>query len=180
MIIMINGAFGSGKTTTASNLHTRVPGSMIFDPEEIGYMLRKLIPDETRKDYERTDDFQDIDLWRILSVNIARELNQKYNKHLIIPMTIYKPINFEYISRGLEEIDNELYHFCLIASEETLRKRLTVRGDTIGGWQFQQIEKCVNAFRDSKFEKHIVTDELDTSEIINRILMNIEGNSTKD
>lgn len=52
MIIMINGAFGSGKTTTARNLQKVVPGSMLFDPEEIGYMLRKLIPEEMRDDYD--------------------------------------------------------------------------------------------------------------------------------
>ncbi|PWW40822.1 MULTISPECIES: hypothetical protein [Paenibacillus] len=38
MIVMINGAFGSGKTSAATKLQTLIPNSMIFDPEEIGYM----------------------------------------------------------------------------------------------------------------------------------------------
>jgi deoxyadenosine/deoxycytidine kinase len=38
---MINGAFGSGKTTTAQMLKPLIPNSMIYDPEEVGYMLRK-------------------------------------------------------------------------------------------------------------------------------------------
>ncbi|WP_226002722.1 AAA family ATPase [Paenibacillus sp. BJ-4] len=180
MIIMINGAFGSGKTATARNLQKVVPDSMLCDPEEIGYMLRELIPEEMRDDYERTNDFQDIDMWRILTVSIAKELKQKYNKHLIVPMTIYKPINYDYIYHGFKDIDEELYHFCLIASEETLRKRLTMRGDIIGGWQFQQIDKCVNAFRSNKFEEHIVTDKLNTDEIIDVILKRIGGYSSKD
>ena len=179
MIIMINGAFGSGKTTTARKLQKVVPGSMIFDPEEVGYMLRKLIPEELRYDYELTDDFQDIDMWRILTVNIAKDLKQKYNRHLIVPMTIYKASNYEYIYNGFKDLDEELYHFCLITSEETLRKRLTIRGDIIGGWQFQQIEKCVNAFRSNKFKEHIVTDKLNTDEIINTILLRIAGYSPK-
>ena len=108
MILMINGAFGSGKTTTARKLQKVVPGSMIFDPEEVGYMLRKLIPEELRYDYELTDDFQDIDMWRILTVNIAKDLKQKYNRHLIVPMTIYKASNYEYIylhvAQGLFEL----------------------------------------------------------------------------
>jgi deoxyadenosine/deoxycytidine kinase len=43
MIIMINGPFGAGKTTTAQLLQAHIPNSMIFDPEEIGYMLKILI-----------------------------------------------------------------------------------------------------------------------------------------
>ncbi|WP_044478961.1 AAA family ATPase [Paenibacillus antibioticophila] len=179
MIIMINGAFGSGKTTTAYKLQTMVPNSMIFDPEEIGYMLRKLISEEARHDNERTDDFQDIELWRILTVQIAREVKRKYKKHLIVPMTIYKTTNYEYITKGFRELDEELYHFCLIANEDTLKKRLTNRGDIVGGWQFQQIEKCINAFKDQKFKEKIITDELSTNDIINTILVTIEGYSER-
>lgn len=36
MIIMINGAFGVGKTTTAEALHKKMENSMIYDPEMIG------------------------------------------------------------------------------------------------------------------------------------------------
>ncbi|GLI84134.1 hypothetical protein ANABIO32_18340 [Rossellomorea marisflavi] len=49
MIIMINGAFGAGKTTLANALCKELPGSMIFDPEEVGYMLRNVIPEERGK-----------------------------------------------------------------------------------------------------------------------------------
>lgn len=119
-------------------------------------------------------------MWRILTVNIAKEMKHKYNKHLIVPMTIYKPINYDHIYHGFKDIDEELYHFCLIASEETLRKRLTMRGDIIGGWQFQQIDKCVSAFRSNKFEEHIVTDKLNTDDIIDVILKRIGGYSSKD
>ena len=49
MIIMINGAFGSGKTSAADALQPRIENSMIYDPEEIGYMVRKLLPEEYRE-----------------------------------------------------------------------------------------------------------------------------------
>ena len=173
MIIMINGAFGSGKTTSASKLKSLISDSMIFDPEEIGYMLRKLITKEEMDDNERTDDFQDIELWRILTVKIARELKHKYKKHLIVPMTIYKDSNFEYIYNGFKGLDSEVYHFCLIASEETLIKRLSKRGDPLGGWQFQQIDKCVNSFKNSRFKEYIITDELNSSEVAKKILEKI-------
>jgi len=172
---MINGAFGSGKTSAANMLQPLIKNSMIYDPEEIGYLIRKLIPEEIRKENERTDDFQDIELWRILTVKTAREVQRKYKKHLIVPMTIYKEQNFEYIYNGLKEIDEHIYHFCLIASEETLYERLAKRGDEYGGWQYQQAAKCVSAFADNKFQLHIPSDHLKTSEIIDIILNNIHS-----
>ena len=79
MIVMINGAFGSGKTSAAKMLQPLINNSMIYDPEEIGYMIRKLIPEECREENERTDDFQDIELWRVLTVKTAVEVRRKYN-----------------------------------------------------------------------------------------------------
>ena len=60
VIIMINGTFGSGKTSAANILQSLISNSMIYDPEEIGYMLRNIINEETRLEEERTDDFQDL------------------------------------------------------------------------------------------------------------------------
>jgi broad-specificity NMP kinase len=173
VIIMINGAFGAGKTTTANRLQPQVPGSMIFDPEEIGYMLRKLVTVEDRLVHERTDDFQDMELWKVLTVKAAAELKSTYNKHLIVPMTIYKRQNFNYIYDGFKCIEKDVYHFCLSASAETLHRRLTKRGDEPGGWQFQQVDKCVAALKDPVFEDHIMTDEMETEDIIHIILKKI-------
>jgi predicted ABC-type ATPase len=70
---MINGAFGSGKTSTAQMLQPLVGNSMIVDPEEIGFMIRKK---EVRHIHEQTDDFQDIELWKILTVKVAGEVKK--------------------------------------------------------------------------------------------------------
>ncbi|WP_366296396.1 AAA family ATPase [Paenibacillus sp. AN1007] len=175
MIIMINGAFGSGKTSAAAALQPKIENSMIYDPEEIGYMLRKLLPEEHRQEEECTDDFQDIELWRVLTVKTAREIKQKYNKHLIIPMTIYKNVNFDYIYNGLKEIDHDLHHFCLTASLDTIYERLAKRGDPFGGWQYQQAPKCVEAFKADQFETRIATDHLDTGGVVDLILQKVKG-----
>lgn len=44
MIIWINGAFGSGKTQTAYELHRRLDGSYVYDPENAGYFIRENLP----------------------------------------------------------------------------------------------------------------------------------------
>lgn len=173
MIIMINGAFGAGKTTTAQILQKYIPNSMIFDPEMIGYLLREIIPEEVRLEEERTDDFQDMELWRTLTVKTLKEVKRKYNKDLIIPMTIYKSTNFEYILKEFQKIDNHLYHFCLMASEETIHQRLASRGDKEGGWAYQQTKKCIDTLKSEAFNEHIITDQLSTNEIIDRILLRV-------
>lgn len=178
LIIMINGAFGSGKTSTANRLQSLIPNSMIYDPEEVGYMLRNIITEDMKHEEERTDDFQDMELWRVLVVQTAEQLHRKYNRHLIIPMTIYKAVNFRYISEGLSRIDEQLFHFCLIASEDTLQKRIEQRGDVFGEWYQQHSRRAVAAFQDEQFQQHIVTDDLDTDHVIQRIIHSI-SNDTK-
>ncbi len=39
MIVWINGAFGAGKTTTATLLTEAMPGSLLFDPEDGGGII---------------------------------------------------------------------------------------------------------------------------------------------
>jgi len=173
VIIMINGAFGAGKTSAAHMLQPLIENSMIFDPEEVGLMVWKLIPEEARQIHEQTDDFQDMELWKVLTVAVAREVKKKYQKHLIVPMTIYKEENFNYISNGLKEVDPELFHFCLVASESTIHQRLAKRGDKAGGWSFQRTAACVEAFREDRFQEHIVTDRLQTTEIVDMMLKRI-------
>ena len=121
---MINGTFGSGKTSATNILQSLISNSMIYDPEEIGYMLRNIINEETRLEEERTDDFQDLELWRILTVKTAHELMNKYKKHLIVPMTIYKADHFEYILNGFKSFDQDVFHFVSLRLETQSKREL--------------------------------------------------------
>ncbi len=171
MIIMINGPFGVGKTTVAELLHQKLKNSMIYDPEEVGFMLRNIITDEVKLPKEKTDDFQDLILWKELTVTVAEKLVNTYHKTLIVPMTICNHECFSHIKSGFESID-ETFHFCLLASEETVHERLSKRGDEAGSWAFQQTERCLNAYNAdlSEFEKVIYTDELTENEVCEAIL----------
>jgi len=79
---MINGAFGIGKTTVANGLVTQIPNSMLYDPEEVGQMLR-MVTQGYRLSHEDTDDFQDIDLWPSMTVEVAQRLLSKYQRNLV-------------------------------------------------------------------------------------------------
>ena len=171
MIIMINGPFGIGKTTIATMLQSKIENSMIYDPEEVGFMLRNIITDEVKLPEEKTDDFQDLILWKELTVTVAEKLVNTYHKTLIVPMTICNYEYFSHIKSGFESID-ETYHFCLLASEETVHERLSKRGDEVDSWAFQQTERCLKSYNEylSGFEKVIYTDELSEDEVCEAIL----------
>lgn len=173
MIIMINGAFGVGKTTTANRLLKSIDNSMIFDPEEIGFMLRNIVTEDIKSDEEKTDDFQALELWRTLTVKVAEELKRKYKRNLIIPMTIRNHDYYKFISNELKKIDNNLYHFCLIAKRDTIYKRLVKRGDDKGSWAFQQADECFNNYIEHDFGDYIDTEENNEDEIVNLILEKI-------
>lgn len=174
MIIMINGAFGVGKTTTAQALNEELANSMIYDPELVGGMLRHILPNDIKRAEATTGDFQDFVLWKELTVEMARRLVQHYQLHLIVPMTIRKPEYFDYIYNGFKSIDEQTYHFCLTASKETIHKRLKERGEQEGNWCFYQTDKCLDAYEKYNFGREIATENVNVETIIKFILNEIQ------
>ena len=58
MFILLNGAFGIGKTTTARALLGQVPGSRLYDPEPVGFALQSA--SAFLRPRGRIDDLQDL------------------------------------------------------------------------------------------------------------------------
>jgi 2-phosphoglycerate kinase len=83
LIIWINGPFGVGKTQTAFELHARLPNSVVFDPEELGFALRKVTPRVLQ-----TGDFQDLPLWREFTQKAIEDVAQRFDGVIIVPMTL--------------------------------------------------------------------------------------------
>lgn len=171
MIIMINGAFGVGKTTVATLLNEQLPNSMLYDPEEVGFLLRN-VTQGILTPSEKTDDFQDIALWPELVVEVGKRLFAKYGRSLITPMTITNPTYFTTIRDGLAAVA-PLHHFCLVANEATLRQRLLKRENIEGTWCFQQISRCITAFQSDLFAQHIDTNRVNAQTIVTQILTKI-------
>ena len=48
MLLWINGPFGGGKTQTAYELQRRLPGSVVCDPEHLGFGLHRMLPPALR------------------------------------------------------------------------------------------------------------------------------------
>ncbi|RYZ79244.1 MAG: tunicamycin resistance protein, partial [Proteobacteria bacterium] len=141
MIIMINGSFGVGKTSVATLLYKQIPNAIFFDPEEIGAYAR-LVTKGVRAGEEDTDDFQDIELWRTLTVTTGQALYRRYQRSLIVPMTLSNRAYLETIRSGFEEVA-PVAHFCLTAPLSVVQQRIIGRGNEPGSWVWRKAEHCV-------------------------------------
>lgn len=172
MIIMLNGPFGVGKSTIAELLHDRLPHAMIYDPEIIGAALRTLT-DGVRDPLEETDDYQDLVLWPHLTVLVATQLHQRYQRHLIVPMTIVHPDYWSVITAGFTSIAPPLYHFCLVASPATVHARLCARDGGSNEWAWRKSQDYIPRFNDERFQIHIDTEERSPEAIAQVILTHV-------
>lgn len=170
MIIFINGSFGIGKSSVAELLVPRVPHSLLYDAEEVGYMLRNIY-----KSIDQPEDFQDLQVWRTLVVQTAEALKKQYHRTLIMPMCIWNESYFDEIISGLNALDSDFYHVCLTASRETIVNRHKQRNDSkeVSKWINDRIEKCLIAYQSNRFEKKINTEYKTITEITDEILAHI-------
>lgn len=118
MIIWLNGTFGCGKTSTATELHSLVRSSRVFDPETVGYMLQPNLADRP------VSDFQHWPPWRSLVVATATELARFTGQHLIAPQTVLDRGYLDQIFAGLRDAGLTVFHVVLDADGVTLRQRI--------------------------------------------------------
>lgn len=140
MIIFINGAFGVGKTTVADIISKRLNGSHIYDPELLGAFLRGVLP----KSMDKTDDFQDIPLWRQLNLQILEQIT--HHGVIIVPMTIFVRQYYDEIIGRLVSEGADARHFILTADRQTVIDRLNKRGEKADCWGARLVDACLKAF----------------------------------
>jgi hypothetical protein len=121
MLIWLNGAFGIGKTQTAFELHSRIPGSFVFDPEQIGFLLRKIVPSEVC-----VGDFQNHRIWREYTCQGLQYIAQNFAGAIIVPMTVVDPLYYDQTVGALRYGGLQVHHFTLLASRDTILGRLPV------------------------------------------------------
>lgn len=121
-VIWVNGAFGVGKTTVARALASELPDALLVDPEDVGRMLRRIIPAALR-----TSDFQDIPSWRRLTFATIESLLHDRPGPLVVPMTVVDPLHFDETVGRLRRSGITVHHFSLVASPRTIRRRLLRR-----------------------------------------------------
>jgi hypothetical protein len=170
MILFINGPFGVGKTSVARILVEKLPNAVLYDPELIGSILRRVL-----RPVKKADDFQDYALWRGLVVAVAHALRVASARTLVIPMTVWRRDYFDPMVAGLRRVDPALRCFRLTASEDELVRRISSDSEDAGayGWRMSHARVCLGAYRDPAFGVEVPTDGLAPPEVADRILKSV-------
>lgn len=178
MIVWINGAFGAGKTTLTEELRARRPDALLFDPEYVGYLLRRFVP-------VPTGDFQDLPSWRELVVETVTVLRRHHAGLMLVPMTLVHEEYFEQIVGVLKERGEEVLHVFLDLDAEVLRQRLIDRVLDPGDPQVDQqarefglraIDRCMAAAARQPAETLMLrSDKLSPAELADAVLERVAG-----
>jgi hypothetical protein len=157
VIILINGPFGIGKTTVSRVLVNHL-GAAIYDPERLGFVLRRILS---------MTDYQDHAAWRRLTVIGARLVRLRH-KRLVVPMTLWRREYFAEIAGGLRRADESFYPFRLTADAEALRARI-LSSTEARQWRLDHLDEGVATFSDPYFGLEIRTEHKRPDEIAREI-----------
>lgn len=167
MLLWINGPFGGGKTQTAHEIARRLPGSVICDPEYIGFGLHRMLPAGLR------GDFQDLPIWRLGVHDMLDLALREHDGTVIAPMTLVDEGYFEEIIGRLREAGHDVRHFALLAGRETVLKRLTERGLGLGlrreSFAVGKLDHCLEALVQPRFGEHIRTDSMTVPQVADTV-----------
>lgn len=123
MIIWLNGAFGAGKTSTATELQALLPGTRRFDPEWVGYMLKANLGDL------EFADFQQLRPWRSLVPVVMAEVTGLTGQHLIAVQSVLVESYWRELLAGLGRLSLPVFHVLLHADADVLEER--IRADEV-------------------------------------------------
>jgi hypothetical protein len=167
VLVWINGPFGGGKTATAFELHRRVPGSVVCDPEHLGFGLHRMIPPPLRTD------FQDLQAWRSGVHEILDMVAHNHEGPVIVPMTLIDPGYFTQIIGRLRDDGHDVRHFALLAERTAVLRRLSRRGLGFGlrreQWAVDRLDESLARLHAPEFADHIRTDQQTVSQVADSI-----------
>jgi cytidylate kinase len=178
MVILLNGAFGVGKTTVACLVANRLSHCARFDPELAGFVLHRA----SRLAGRPVEDFQDLALWRRLVV-LGVHATTKVRRNVIVPMAFSNLSYLEEVRAGIARFESRIEHFCLVAPVEVVHERLRRRGfadDRDRSWQDRRAAECCVAHEDPIFGERISTSGLTAGQVADQLLARIALDTSAD
>lgn len=177
LIVWVNGAFGSGKTTLVDELRPRWPEALVYDPEAVGFVLREIVE-------VPTGNFQDLRLWRRQVCNLAVGLVEEYRRPVLVPMTLINPVYVSEIFGALKDAGIDVHHFFLKASREVLETRIEGRSFTpdspdqderVRRWCKDQIDSCIAATDTLSSDTTFLDAGLTPRELADQVLVRVQS-----
>lgn len=168
VIIWINGPMGVGKTQVAHELAHRIINSFVCDPELLGVAIRRMNPPVLRN-----RQWQEFPHWRCGVRQIAHDVASGYDGLVVMPGTLLNEDHHDEIVGGLRRLGHEVQHISLMASAETVRKRLRVRGQGKRSEAAARITVDLQRLSRPQFATHVDTDDLsvcEAAEEVSRLL----------
>jgi hypothetical protein len=167
VLVWINGPFGGGKTATAFELNRRLPGSVVCDPEHLGFGLHRMLPPSLRTD------FQTLSSWRAGVHEVLALAERGHPGPVIIPMTLVDPGYFAEIIGRLRDEGHDTRHFALLADRATILRRLNKRAFGLGlkheQWAVNHLDDCLTRLRQPEFARHIDTTQRTVPQVADEI-----------
>ncbi len=176
MIIWLNGPFGGGKTQTAFELHRRLAGSAVCDPERIGFGLQRTLPPDARLD------FQDLESWRRGTVEVLARADELHPGPIIAPMTVIEDGYFAETVGELRARGHDLRHFALLADREVILRRLRERviGRTLAAlaqhkllaresFAVRKLDRCLAQLVRPEFAAQLWTDDCPVDRVAEQV-----------
>lgn len=177
MLVWLNGPFGGGKTQTAHEIQRRLPGSVICDPEEVGFGLHRMTPSYLR------NDFQDHPSWRQGVYEVLDLVLSKHDGVVLAPMTIVDSQYYGETVGRLRSRGHDVRHFTLLADRQTVLRRLHERAlgravqlvagkdAPLRGERFavSKLDLCLERLSGSEFAEHVWTDHITVPEVAEQI-----------
>jgi hypothetical protein len=169
--------FGGGKTQTAHEIQRRLAGSIICDPELLGFGLHRMMPLALR------GDFQDLAAWRhgvfeVLDLTLKNSIGS-----VIVPMTVVESRYFRETVGRLRDEGHDVRHFALLAERSIMLRRLRERGlgravDVIAGegaalrmerFAVSRLDLCLERLQEPEFAEQVWTDDLTIAQVADHI-----------
>jgi hypothetical protein len=171
MYVLVNGAFGVGKTAVARELQRQLSDAVLFDPERIGWVLKRL------PGYHRSD-FQHLAVWRRSTVRLARFWGRLHSV-VIVPMAFSELRYLDEVRSGLAATGRPVHHYCLTAPLPVIQARLAGRGEPPGdprwAWVHRRAAECCAVHSDPAFATQLSTEGRSPAAIAAQIASRLES-----
>ncbi len=168
MLIFLSGPYGVGKSTTAEALAPLLD-ALIFDAEAVGNAVRDNYPD-----WPMGAVFEDYPLWQECCFLLLQDLHRRYQRPILIPMTLMQPISRALLDR-LESAGIPTRLFVLTAEESTIRQRILLRGEDEGCWCMRHIHASLAGTTALPGAMPISTENRDAAQAAQTILRHLQG-----